>query len=96
MGMSTHVAGFIPPDDRFASMKAIWDACCAAGVEVPDEVSEFFQHEAPDPAGVEVEKRALMALGAVREYHDQMKQGYEIVLANVPADVSVIRVWNSW
>lgn len=54
MGMSTHVVGFIPPDEKWQKMKAVWDACRAAGVEVPEDVCDFFEGGEPDPAGVEV------------------------------------------
>jgi hypothetical protein len=45
MSMSMHVIGFVPPDGTWAQMKAIWDACQAAGVSLPDEVEDFFGGE---------------------------------------------------
>ncbi len=40
---SSSVHAFIPPNDRFTQMKSILDACQAAGVSVPPEVSSFFE-----------------------------------------------------
>jgi hypothetical protein len=89
MSMSTHVTGFTPPDDRWTAMKAIWDACLAAGVLVPDEVETFFGDQDPDPAGVEI---AL----PLREWQGQDSTGYELDLTDIPAHVTTIRFYNSW
>ena len=89
MGMSTHVTGYAPPDETWQKMKAAWDACQAAGVPVPAEVEGFFGGEAPDPAGVEVEL-------PLREYSDGDRAGYELDVAAIPPQVTVIRFWNSW
>ena len=42
MGMSTHLVGIVPPDDDWKKMKAVWDACDNADVDIPKDVSEFF------------------------------------------------------
>jgi hypothetical protein len=89
MGMSTHVTGFAPPDERWVKMKAIWDACGAAGIDVPDEVDGFFGGEAPDPAGVEVEL-------TLRKWRDGEREGYELDVSAIPPQVKTIRFYNSW
>jgi hypothetical protein len=90
MGMSTHVVGFRPPDDRWRQMKAVWDACAAAGTSIPDEVDEFFNGEAPDDAGVTVDI-------PTHEWSDEhSREGYEIHLDELPADIKTIRFYNSW
>jgi hypothetical protein len=96
MGMSTHIMGFKAPDDRWRQMKAVWDACAAAHIDVPQEVFGYFEGENPDPAGVEVSETALMDVGALREWGDSYRSGYEIVVAYVPDDVTTIRFYNSW
>jgi hypothetical protein len=57
MSISMHVVGFRPPDEKFNKMKAIWDACKSANVEVPKEVGEFFnwENENVDANGVRVD-----------------------------------------
>jgi len=89
MGMSTHVTGFVPPDETWLKMKAIWDACTEAGIAIPDEVDAFFDGEAPDPTGQTVNVPS-------REWHDDSREGIEITLADVPPQVKIIRFYNSW
>lgn len=96
MGMSTHVVGIKPPDEKWFAMKAVWDACEKAGVEVPDEVHHFFGDESPDPAGVVVEEEAMEKAGAFRKWQDDMCAGYEILVSRLPKDVAIVRVYNSW
>ena len=96
MGMSTHVVGFKPPVDRWKQMKAVWDACEAAEVPLPAEVSSYFGGADPDPSGVEVWEEALESVGAVREYATRSRKGFEIIVANIPPDVAIVRVYNSW
>jgi hypothetical protein len=96
MGMSTHVVGFRPPDEKWKAMAAVWDSCKAAGIEPPREVSEFFDWREPDSNGVEIKETALTKAGAVREWHDDCRSGYEIDVSKLPPDVTVVRVYNSW
>ena len=88
--MSTHVTGFRPPDEHWQKLKAVWDACEAAKLPIPDEVADFFNWEPPDPAGVEV-------VLPVREWHGgEAGAGYELDLEAIPPGVKTIRFWNSW
>ena len=91
MGMSTHIIGFAPPDERWEQMKAIFDACENAGIEIPLEVELFFADGRPDPCGVEV---AI----SHSEYYDNnhCREGFEITLADIPSHITHIRFWNSW
>ncbi len=91
MSVSTHVYGIRPPDDTWRRMKAIWDACQAANIDPPEEVADFFDETSPDPAGV------IVALDTVaREWRDDMKDGFEIDLADLPAGVKTLRFVNSY
>lgn len=91
MGMSTHVRGFVPPDDKWKKMKAAWDACKAAGAKVPHEVGDFFDWEEPNDAGMEV------VLGAaVREWNTDSQSGYEVIVEKLPPRVKIVRVYNAW
>lgn len=91
--MSTHVAGVRPPDERWQRMKAAYEACRAAGLTVPPEVTEFFDWDEPDPAGVVVN---LDQHTSVREWSDDTRAGYEVVLGQLPPEVTVLRFYNSW
>ncbi len=91
MGMSTFVIGFVPPDDRWRKMKAIYDACIEAEVDIPKEVEEFFGGGEPDPAGMEQSLSKLL-----REWSNDGGAGYELDVADIPKNVKTIRFYNSW
>jgi hypothetical protein len=91
MSISTHVIGFRPADDTWMKMKAVWDACEAAGVDPPNEVSKFFEFEAPDDHGVEVDLS-----GAATQYHVKNRDGFEVDVRKLPPNVHIIRFYNSW
>ena len=89
MGMSTHIVGIMPADETFNKMKAAYDACELAGVEPPREVMEFFGHSAPEADGATCELKT-------REWQNDMCQGLEIDIADLPPGVKTIRFYNSW
>lgn len=93
MGMSTHVVGFIPPDEDWLKMKAVWDACREADVTPPEDVLGFFGGEYPDGPGTEVRGKKLTG---VSQYEDDARQGFEVELAALPPQVKVLRFVNSW
>jgi hypothetical protein len=89
MSMSTDVKGFVPPDERWQDMAAVWNACIAANIVIPLEVVQFFGDEAPDPAGVEVDL-------PLRKWNGRSGAGYELAVADIPERVKVLRFYNSW
>lgn len=91
MGMSTHVVGIVPPDADYKRMAAVYKACVAADVPVPDEVEAFFEGEPPDPAGMVIDLDQ-----AAKEWEDDGRSGYEVDLDKVPKHVKSIRFYNSW
>jgi hypothetical protein len=98
MGMSTHVVGVKPPDEKWQRMKAIWDACMAARVDPPREVMKFFEGETPDPLGVRVGEFELRSAGCLKDWCDPRgsSSGVELDLAKLPPGVTVLRFVNSW
>jgi len=92
MSESVHVVGFKPPDDKWKKMKAVWDACKKANITPPEDVLDFFEHIEPDPLGVKVE---LEETSAAEEYTEEMKWGWEINVAKLPKDVTVLRFYVS-
>jgi hypothetical protein len=97
MGMSTNVIAFKPPGEKWQRMKAVWDACMAAGVDIPDEVARYFEHDVPDSAGVKIDRAVLVNTGALAAWGTEHGQeGYEVDVAKLPKDVTVIRFYNSW
>jgi hypothetical protein len=91
--MSTRIMGFKPPDQTWQRMKAVWDACEVAGVAIPAKVAEYFNHQTPDPRGVEVDLARSLA---VTKYITEGMDGYEVDLTKLPADTTVLRFFNSW
>lgn len=97
MGMSTHVMAFRPPDEEWQRMKAVWDACQAAKIPIPQEVDSYFDGDAPDPAGVEIPlTRYPTNQPSVREWSDEYRSGYEVLLDQLPAGTQIVRFYNSW
>lgn len=94
MGMSTSVVGYRPAEEKFKKMKAAWDACEAAGIDVPKEVREYFGDEDPRDAPGQV----IDITAAKRDWSDPdaCAQGYEIDITKLPEGVRYIRVYNAW
>lgn len=93
MSMSSHVVGFRPPDEKRKKMYEVWKTCSIAGIEPPDEVSEFFDYEDPDVLGVEVD---LIKKALVTEWSNNGSRGFEIHVDDIPENITVIRFFNSW
>ena len=91
MSMSTHVVGFVPPDEEWRKMKAVWDACKEIDAKVPVMVGEFFEWGDPDPCGAEVDLDDFL-----KEYNEEGQSGYEVSVEEIPAKVKVLRFYNSW
>ncbi len=104
MGMSTSVVGIVPPDAEWKKNVAAFEACLAAGVEVPEELYERLGLDAdpscePDPEGLVVcaeygDDADLKA--ACHEWSSDCSSGYEIDISKVPKRYKLIRVYNSW
>lgn len=91
MGMSTHVIAFHPPDEKWRKMKAIYDACVAGDIEIPDDVNDFFNGEPPDESGVEVEIDKIL-----EKWSDEDRSGYQIEISKLPKGITILRFYNSW
>lgn len=91
MGMSSHVYGFIPPNDEWKKMKKVYDACQQAGINPPDAVSEFFDYEIPDPQGMK-----LSIQFAMKDYKADNESGFEVEISKLPENVKIIRFVNSY
>lgn len=98
MGMSTHVIGFKPPDEKFHKMLAAYRACEEAGVPIPKSVSDFFKGESPDEAGVRVDLGSEYGRCApgVQVWQSDAGGGFEVDLRKLDPDVKILRFYNSW
>lgn len=93
MSMYSYVIGFKPVDEKWKQMKAVYDACVAAKTSIPQEVMEFFDHEAPDDSGVKVDGDKM---SGVTKYSADMQDGFEVDIRKLPPDVTIIRFVNSY
>ena len=94
MSVSLFLTGFKPPDDKWKAMKQVYDACKAAGVDPPDAVLEFFNHEPPDDAGVAVRLNTRISIDphpALTRLRIQGYSGSDIDLRKLPPDVTILR-----
>lgn len=95
MGMSTNIVGFRAPDAEWERMYRVWKVCQDSDVELPPEVSNFFDYEDPDPNGIEVDlTRGEDALA--KEWSADMQEGYEICIKDLPDNITHIRFFNGW
>lgn len=90
---SRYVVGFRPPGAKWSKMRAAYDACVAADLDIPKEVDAFFNGEAPDASGVKVD---LTEHTCCAEYNDDMIDGFEIDLKKLPKDITIIRFYTSY
>ena len=92
MGMSTHIVGFIPPDEKYEKMLAIARQCNELEIKHPDEVSDFFSDVAePEERGYEVDFEDI-----ITDWRDDTREGFELNVSEIPENVKVIRFYNSW
>lgn len=92
MGMSTHVVGFIPRDEKWEKYEAIYRSCEEAGVEPPDEVMEFFEWESPLGKPGQV----VDISQAVEDFAGEAEYGFTVNLSELPKNVTAVRFFNSW
>lgn len=93
MGMSTHIQGIGKPDAKHKKMFDAYEACKAAGIDVPDEVNEYFDWDTPNEMGRTIELRRG---DSVTEYKAEMRDGYDVEIAKLPKDITHIRFFNSY
>lgn len=92
MGATMHVDGIREPDDRWREMKTVYDSCVAAGVPVPSQVRDFFDHEPPDPAGIRVDLSSGKE-PITREWNTDTQQGFELSVEDLPANITKLRFY---
>ena len=91
MSMSTHISGVVPADDEYKKMIHVYDACVEAGIDVPQEVWDFFGGDVPDPNGTVIDiKEACVPFKA------EGCSGFEIDIVAIPEHIKTLRFYNSW
>jgi hypothetical protein len=92
MGMSMYVAAIKPADAKWKKMKAVWDSCEAAGLDIPEEVVEFFDGETPEEKGVKIYLN-VNTHACISEYNADMREGYDVDLEKLPKDTKILRFY---
>lgn len=99
MSSSMYVVGFRPVDAEWERNLQVYNACKNNGIELPESVSGFFGEliecgrDPLDSPGIEV---CLDKNSAITKYNEDMREGYEIKISELPKDVHVIRVFMSY
>lgn len=88
MSATYSVYGVKQTDDRFHKMKAIYDTCQEAGVEIPSEVYEYFNHEEPNDTGIVIR---LSEEPYVTQFHKPGTSGFDVKLSDIPKGLTHIR-----
>lgn len=98
MGMTSYVIGIRPPDDKYKKMLAVYNACITANIVIPDEITDFFNGQDPDPAEVHIDLKDTGKNPCVLNYYDVEgnSQGLEVVLDRLPKDIRILRFVNSF
>lgn len=93
MSVSLGMYGVMPPTDEYRKKLAVYRACRAAKVEVPEEVQRFFDDHEPDELGIEVDVRDNRQ--CTTEFSDDCREGYVVDLEKLPRGVRYLRVYLS-
>lgn len=89
MSTSYSIVGMRPPDEKWKEMKAVWDACKAANVEIPDAVGDFFDDDEPDPKGIAIDLLSS-------EHSDEFRNWHTLSISDIPNNITEIRFVESW
>tara|TARA_R110000772_G_scaffold20466_2_gene56692 strand:- start:17259 stop:17546 length:288 start_codon:yes stop_codon:yes gene_type:complete len=95
MGMSTSIRGFVSPDNEtYKKHSKVLRACIDADIEeLPKETAEYFGTKYPEEYLFEDKLEVSVPM---YDYNEDMTQGYEIKLSEIPEGVETIRFTNSW
>jgi hypothetical protein len=99
MGMSTHIAAFIPDTDpEFQKHKAVALVCMEAKVSLPAETSNYFNVRYNPYLGMFDEKLQIdLKEGEhYEEWREDSSEGFEVDLTKLPKGVTKLRFYNSW
>lgn len=100
MGTSMHCVAYrnMEDDATFQKMMKAKKFCDGIEVSYPREVEEYFQGHAQESEQVIIEEMTEIELtdDARREYNDDYREGFEIIVKNIPKEVGYIRFFMSY
>jgi hypothetical protein len=83
MSIDYRVFGIKPADKKWKDMKRIYDSYVEAGLEVPNNIWEYFDHKTPEDSGVRVEV-------AHEVEHEKYRTCYTVDLTTLSPDIKTI------
>ena len=87
MSASYDVIGMKVQDEKWEKMKNVWNTCQIAGVDIPEEVEEFFNWENPNYLqGMQINISNAVSQPQVEDY-----VVWDVEIDKLPPDVKVIR-----
>lgn len=99
MGMSTHVVGIVPADEKYKAMLDVYRACEKAGIPIPEEVEAFFEGKKPDLKGILINLTGPVphyAPNGVTKWEGDGDSGFEVDLDALDPKIRRLRFYNSW
>lgn len=95
MGMSTHVIGLISDqDETYQKHAKVLKACIEAEIdELPKETAKYFGSKHPEEYLLE---EKLTVKIPSHDYSEDMQEGYEIIVSEIPKGVHKIRFVNMY
>ena len=92
--MSMSITGFVSPNnEKYKKHAKVLIACLEADVSLPKETAEYFGSTYPDKylldekLEIEIKKH---------KYYEDMVEGFEIIVSEIPEDVHKIRFVNNY
>ena len=95
MSMSTFVKGLVD-DEYHAKMVKAYEACGEAGTDIPVKLDEYFDSIDMDGHEAVAEDGKKLVELPTRKWADEVGEGFELDVADIPENVKTIRFWNSW
>lgn len=98
MSMSTHIKGFIKDTDPlYQKHKKVLLACNEAEVSLPKETADYFESDDPDLCLLGDKLEIPLKRGIhYKEYSEDMLEGFEVNLSDLPRAVSKLLFYNSY
>lgn len=95
MGMSTQIVGFVSEDNEtYKKHSKVLIACSEAGIdELPKETATYFGSKYPELYLLEAKLEVKIPK---HDYSEDMIEGFEIIVSEIPKGVHKIRFTNSW
>jgi hypothetical protein len=92
--MSTRITGYVSPtDSEYIKHSKVLMVCLEADVSLPDETAKYFNSTYPS---MDLLDEKLEVNIPKHEYGEDMSQGFEVILSEIPEGVYKIRFVNNW